>query len=262
MVKIRKILASALYANADRFSVANIRNGCECHPISTRLRYRGAMPNVVPSSACDRDEAVYRSPRKNLFLTATLAADGIGRAVRVRNLSASGALVEAATLPPAGSPATLQRGSLIAHGMIVWRAEGRGGLQFADPIDLTEWIPGAAGDGQMQVDCAIAESRGACAVADAPMAGGDAMAAIDPGLRRRTADELAFVSRRLEALGDSLTNDAHVVMRHAASLQELDISMQILGHIARLLVADRPGEVVKAIGMTDLRRRLQRNSPI
>ena len=77
---------------------------------------------------------------------------------------------------------------------------------------------------------------------------------------RRAADELAFVSRRLEALGSDLTDDIHVVMRHTTSLQELDISMQILGHLAVVLVAKRPADAVDAIGMTDLRRRLQRKS--
>ena len=220
------------------------------------------MPNAVPSSAHNRDEAAYRAPRKTLFLTATLVADGVSCAVRVRNLSASGALVEAATLPATGGAATLQRGSLHAECVLVWQAEGRGGLKFADPIDLADWMPGAAGDGQMQVDRAIAETRGANAATAPPTTVRDASAEIEPGLLRRTAEELAFVSRRLEALGDDLTNDTHVVMRHGASLQELDISMQILGHIARLLVADRPDEVVATIGMTDLRRRLQRNAPI
>ena len=216
------------------------------------------MSSAVPSSPCHRDGAPRRDPRKNLFLTATLVAGGVSRAVRVRNLSASGALVEGATLPPAGGTAILQRGSLHAECALVWRAEGRGGLKFADPIDLADWIPGAAGNGQVEVDRAIAETR-----AGGPKAETSAVSAeIEPGLIRRTADELAFVSRRLEALGDALTCDPHVVMRHATSLQELDIAMQVLRHIARMLVADRPEEVVAAIGMTDLRRRLQRNAPI
>ena len=220
------------------------------------------MPIAEPSSACHRDQVPRRDPRKNLFLTATLVAGGVSRAVRVRNLSASGALVEAATLPATGAAATLQRGSLHCECVLVWRAQGRGGLKFVDPIDLSKWIPGTWSDGQMQVDRAIAEARaGTIAPAPVPTVG-DANVEIESGLLRRIADELAFVSRRLEALGDDLTNDTHVVMRHATSLQELDISMQILGHIARLLVADRPDELVKAIGMTDLRRRLQRNAPI
>lgn len=220
------------------------------------------MPIAEPSSACHRDEAPRRDPRKNLLLTATLVAGGVSRAVRVRNLSASGALVEAANLPTTGACATLQRGSLHRECVLMWQAKGRGGLKFAEPIDLSEWIPGTRGDGQMEVDRAIAEARAGTAAIAPPSTACDGSGEIEPGLLRRIAEELAFVSRRLEALGDDLTNDTHVVMRHATSLQELDISMQILGHVARLLVADRPNEVVKVIGMTDLRRRLQRNSLI
>ena len=221
------------------------------------------MSDAVSIPVADRDESGRRYPRKNLFLMATLVVGGANCAVRVRNLSASGAQIEAAKLPPSGGAVILQRGSLQAECDLVWVADGRGGLKFATPIDLADWIPGASAQDQMQVDRAIADAaatRGP--VAEGPVVVRDAIAEIDPGLLRRTADELAFVARRLEALGDSLTNDAHVVMRHATSLQELDISMQILGHIARLLVAERPDEVVKAIGMTDLRRRLQRNSPM
>ena len=220
------------------------------------------MPIAKPSSACPRDEAPRRDPRKNLFLTATLVTGGVSRAVRVRNLSASGALVEAANLPATGAAATLQRGSLHCECVFVWQAGGRGGLKFADPIDLSEWIPGRSGDGQMQVDRAIAKARAGTATIAPPSTVRDGGGEIEPGLLRCIADELAFVSRRLEALGDDLTNDTHVVMRHATSLQELDISTQILGHLSRLLVADCPDEVVATIGMTDLRRRLQRNAPI
>lgn len=220
------------------------------------------MPNAVSTPASDRTAAARADPRKNLFLTATLAVGGISRAVRVRNLSASGALVEAAKLPATGGAAILQRGSLQVECVLVWQADGRGGLRFASPIDLKEWIPGAAGGGQAEVDRAVAQSRVAGCNALPASAVPNAAPEIEPGLLRRTADELAFVSRRLEALGNDLTNDTHVVMRHPSSLQELDISMQILGHIAAMLAADRPAEAVNAIGMADLRRRLQRKERI
>lgn len=220
------------------------------------------MSDAAPLPAADREEAARLYPRKNLFLMATLVVGGANRAVRVRNLSASGALVEAARLPPSGGRAILQRGGLHAECELVWQADGRGGLKFATPIDLADWIPGASAQNQMQVDRAIADAAATRGADPSSSAAPDPLAEIDPGLLRRTADELAFVSRRLEALGSNLANDPHVVMRHATSLQELVLSMQILGHISRLLVADRPEEVVNAIAMTDLRRRLQRGTPI
>ena len=208
------------------------------------------MPTAVPAPAA-HPEASPRAPRKNLFLTATLAVGGIGRAVRVRNLSASGALVEGTKLPVTGDATILQRGSLSADCTIVWQVGGRGGLRFISPIDLADWVPGWTAEAPAKLDhpAAVVPAR-------EPAASG----AIDPGLLRRAADELAFVSRRLEVLGSDLTDDIHVVMRHTTSLQELDISMQILGHLAVVLVAKRPADAVDAIGMTDLRRRLQRKS--
>ena len=210
------------------------------------------MPIVVPASRAG--ELPRAAPRKNLFLTATLLVGGTGRAVRVRNLSASGALVEGAKLPATGVVAVLQRGGLSAECAIVWQVGGRGGLHFTAPIILSDWLPGTSGDGPAQLDRPTASPPVPSQVEASPD--------IEPGLLRRTADELAFVSRRLEALGSDLTNDIHVVMRHATSLQELDISMQILGHLATMLSADRPADAVDAIGMTDLRRRLQRKASL
>lgn len=220
------------------------------------------MADAVSIPDNRREGAQRAFPRKNLFLTATLLVGAAGRAVRIRNLSASGALVEGTGLPASGGEAVLQRGSLHTECTIVWQAGGRAGLHFAHPVDLADWIPGGSGEGQIKVDQAIAEVRAGGGSSSVPVQETAGSATIEAGLLRRTADELAFVSRRLEALGSDLTNDVHVVMRHANSLQELDISMQILGHIARLLVADHPEEVVNTIGMTDLRRRLQRSSPI
>ena len=208
------------------------------------------MPTAVPAPAA-HPEASPRAPRKNLFLTATLVVGGIGRAVRVRNLSASGALVEGTKLPVTGDATILQRGSLSADCTIVWQVGGRGGLRFIGPIDLADWVPGWTAEAPAKPDHSAAV---------VPAREPAASSAIDPGLLRRAADELAFVSRRLDVLGSDLTNDVHVVMRHATSLQELDSSMQILGHLAAVLAAERPADVVDAIAMTDLRRRLQRNS--
>lgn len=220
------------------------------------------MSNVMPTSASDRDEAGRLAPRKNLFLMAMLMVGGANRAVRVRNLSASGALIEGLNLPPTGGSAILQRGSVHAECVLVWQADGHAGLRFANPITLRDWVPGASGDGQMRVDRTIAQTRATTATSSSPESAPGSFADIEPGLLGRTADELAFVSRRLEALGSDLASDPQVAMRHPASLQELDISMQILGHISSMLVAERPEELVKSIGMTELRRRLQRNSPI
>ena len=72
--------------------------------------------------------------------------------------------------------------------------------------------------------------------------------------------ELAFATRKLEALASDLADDPAVVIRHAAQLQDLDITTQVLGHLTRLLGSEQPESLLAAIGMEDLRRRLERVS--
>jgi hypothetical protein len=54
---------------------------------------------------------------------------------RLRDISSLGALVECATLPPAGSEVVFSRGSTVVPARVVWTAAGRVGLEFAFPID-------------------------------------------------------------------------------------------------------------------------------
>lgn len=88
---------------------------------------------------------------------------------------------------------------------------------------------------------------------------------VGPGERdRRTfltaciAEELAFASRRIEALGSELADDPVIAVRHAGRLQDIAGTVEVLGHLTRLLSSDAPEEELAAIGMTDLRRRLER----
>ena len=77
-------------------------------------------------------------------------------------------------------------------------------------------------------------------------------------MNRRIAEELGFVARKLELLGDALSGDPLVVGRHAHELQELDIAMQVLGHLATVLQSADPIQSAERIGMAELSRRLTR----
>lgn len=49
-------------------------------------------------------------------------------------------------------------------------------------------------------------------------------------------------------------------MRHAASVQSVDIIGQILGHVASVVRSSDHGGAVERIGMCELKGRLQRTS--
>jgi hypothetical protein len=80
----------------------------------------------------------------------------------------------------------------------------------------------------------------------------------DNELMLRLAEEIDYARRMLASMGDELSCDGLIVSRHVAELQALDITGQMLGHIAAVLrSSDIPGAVDR-IGMVDLKARLMR----
>ena len=81
-------------------------------------------------------------------------------------------------------------------------------------------------------------------------------------LRLRLAEELEYARRMLDAMGDQLTADMNVVMRHAVALQSVDIVGQMLGHIAAVTRSSDPERAVNRIGMCELKARLTRRGGV
>ncbi|HEX8300616.1 hypothetical protein [Sphingomonas sp.] len=79
-------------------------------------------------------------------------------------------------------------------------------------------------------------------------------------LDQRLAEELEFVRRRLDAIGSIVANEPSLLMRHAASLQDLDHIDQTLGHIAKVIDAEDKLAAAERISLGDLKSRLQRRS--
>ncbi len=196
-------------------------------------------------------------PRTHLFLSATIRFGALSTAIRLRDLSATGARIEGNGLPPAGAAVLITRGALQAGGTIVWRDHKGCGVRFEHSLSLEQWMPAAAWRDQLAVDAMIEQAKsGSVDIAPEPQAG--SRQSLVDALPRRLAEELAYVGRLLESLGDDLCNEPLVVARHAEKLQNLDIASQILGHVAALLMTDQPEQAVKAIGMVSLRKRLER----
>lgn len=80
----------------------------------------------------------------------------------------------------------------------------------------------------------------------------------DDALKLRLAEELEYVRRMLDSMGDQLSADTAVLMRHGTALQSIDIVGQILGHIATVTRSSDPAGAVERIGMCDLKARLKR----
>lgn len=82
----------------------------------------------------------------------------------------------------------------------------------------------------------------------------------DDVLKLRLAEELEYARRMLDAMGDALSADVGVLMRHSVQLQSVDIVGQILAHIANVVKSSDPAGAVERIGMCELKARLTRQS--
>jgi hypothetical protein len=75
-----------------------------------------------------------RQRRSNVLLTARVETNGRLLEVKLRNLSAQGALVEGQGLPPEGTEINFHKGELTVAGIVVWLSNQRAGLQFHQPL--------------------------------------------------------------------------------------------------------------------------------
>jgi PilZ domain len=224
----------------------------------------GEMAAIEPEKGAE-DRA---APRTNLLLAATAEVGGRLLPVRIRNLSETGAMIEGAGLPDASMKLVLSRGDLHVSAVVAWAAGARRGVRFDGPTPVEEWTGGVKPRpldctglrDQRRVDAMQAEARADVASGPALRSAAEPApaAALCPGLDSRLADELGYVQRLLENLGDELIADLFLVQRHGQSLQSLDLVGQVLGHVAAILRADDKAEILEQIGMEDLRARLKR----
>ena len=85
-----------------------------------------------------------------------------------------------------------------------------------------------------------------------------ALVPTDDALKLRLAEELEYARRMIESMGDTLSADPQLVMRHMVALQSVDIVGQILGHVANVVRSSDPAGAVERIGMSELKARLTR----
>lgn len=217
-------------------------------------------PQPDPQPEQDLSE---RKPRTNLLLAATIEAGTCKTAVRIRNLSESGALLEGPAFPNVNEKLILRRLSYEVEATVVWRSHSRCGVRFDAGLSVADWSSGtwsgpANSRGQARVDTIQAAVR-----ANIPAASPRIRADADPeelneNLDARFAEELEHVRRLLVKMGNELTEEPIMVQRHSAALQGFDLACQILGHLADVMTAQDRGAAVGAIGMDDLRARLRR----
>ena len=79
-----------------------------------------------------------RSRRANVLLAASIETAGTTFPVKLRNLSAEGALVEGDGLPVEGAQVLFRRKELAVESRIAWVHDNQAGIAFGRPLDANE----------------------------------------------------------------------------------------------------------------------------
>lgn len=99
------------------------------------------MASHAMLSLADGEPDLRRSPRYSVLIVARLITTSCERIVKLRNISATGAMIEGARIPPAGTDILLRRGDLELFATIVWAKDGQAGLEFDEPLTQAElWM--------------------------------------------------------------------------------------------------------------------------
>jgi len=176
-------------------------------------------------------ENMRAAPRTAMFVAAVLRFGTQSIPVRIRNMSATGALIEGAAFPPAGTAIRLVRSELSIDGSMAWVEPGRAGLSLSGQVSVADWMHGKASHQQV-IDRMVAEVRATPAQAQAPVPG--------PGLDspgRDEGEELRAICELLARLEAALLSDERTVARHAVDLQAIDEAQQRLAALLRKAAA-------------------------
>ena len=153
--------------------------------------------------------------RSNVFLAASLVTVSSTFAVRIRNLSPRGALLDGSSLPTtAGLTVRLVRGALTAQGRIAWQAGNQVGISFDDQIEVDQWVQRVGHAGQQRVDLVIAALRRD----ESPPEVGEAM----------QPPSLATISSELDQICARLASTPELTVQLAEDLLRLDGLAQVL----------------------------------
>ena len=129
-----------------------------------------------------------------------------------------------------------------------------------NPSDQGLPPPFAPSGEQQRVDAVVAGGKGGVHRAPPPATAAD-LSDLDPRvIDARISEELEYVRRVLDMMGDQFASDPTVLQRHGRVMQGFDLAGQILGHIAKVLLAEDRQAAVERIGMHELRGRLKRQS--
>lgn len=182
-----------------------------------------------------RESEARSAPRTSMFVTCRLDMDAGSSPATIRNLSPTGALVEAAVVPPRGKRVTLSRGSLVAAGEVIWFEGNRFGIRFRNLVHVQSWLGSIQNREQLRVDEIV---RAVKTPQDTSISIATQLPPAEALAPAQFVEDLARMSLLVEQLGNRLAADPAIVMNYPAELQYVDLVVQTLACVSNCLTTD------------------------
>lgn len=186
--------------------------------------------------------------RKKILLAANLCIGDSSMQCRIRNVTELGALIECDLTVPVGTTVIIERGALSVAGEARWSRNNQLGVEFSTLIHIQDWLT------EVALVSNLPPPR--------PTVRQDETDLNDRIIDRRISEELLYVSRIVEEIGELLVKDPLLRVRHAKSLQQLDMGRQMLSEIAQIIPIDGKSKIISQAATGPMRGRLLRSNPI
>lgn len=186
--------------------------------------------------------------RTNVMVAARASVRETSWPVRIRNVSATGCMIETDASISVGTEVTVSRGSLHASGVVRWHRSNQCGVLFHSTIDVVSWLAIPTRHAVHEhVAVPIPEEFASSELSDR-----------EESLLPRVLEEVSFITRTIGAVSESLLRDPILRQRHAMNIQQLAISEQMLTELSAILGRNSSLSAAEEIATGPMRHRLLR----
>jgi hypothetical protein len=176
-----------------------------------------------------------------MFLAALLCAGAERTNIRVRNMSATGALLEGTLALERGDRVFVLRGNLIADATVVWTSPGRLGVRFATSQRVKDWLAAQGSIDLGRVDEVIEALLSRADPADTP-----SKITTQQALQRAESRDLDDVVRLLKGFKDDLTSCNQASNFPKLKIENLELAIAMLESSLNGMAGD-----ISDVGMPD-----------
>jgi hypothetical protein len=177
----------------------------------------------APATQFDDVQDIRDGARRNMFLAAVLRRGTEQAPVKIRNMSALGALIDSPIVPEPNSRIELIRGQYVAEGRVVWSEPRRCGIRFLSQLSVNDWL-------------APVEAQPALrSIEEAPLLAEPASVTRETSTPELTAtvpaDDLLQVAKLVEQAARTLARNPSFLRDHMTEGRNLICAMQMLSRM-------------------------------